>query len=38
VDILIRLGKIAAARKELDDMVAKGVPRAFLVDIYKRIK
>lgn len=38
VDILIRLGKIAAARKELDDMVAKGVPRALLVDIYKRIK
>ena len=38
VDILIRLGKIATARKELDNMVAKGVPRALLVDIYKRIK
>lgn len=38
IDLYIRLGKIDAAKADLDWMVVHGVPRAALLEQYKRLK
>ena len=38
IDLYIRLGKLDAAKADLDWMVVHGVPRAALLEQYKRLK
>jgi len=37
-DILLTLGRKDDAKRDLDDMVKSGIPRANLIDLYKRLR